>query len=93
MRMIPRPASVLAAFLRHPLRLSDGLTLYVLVTGRGRFFSVAAPELFDVYGTPIILTAEIGAGSIVRAAVAGGLMRAVQIAQAHSFCPFSGEPT
>ena len=93
MEIIRPPAFVLAAFLCHPLRLPDGRALYVLTTGSGRFFPVAAPEPFDVYGTPIILAAELGAGSIVRAAVAGGLMRAAQIAQPHFFDPFSGERT
>ena len=88
MTIIQPPAVVLAAFLRHPLRLPDGRTLYALITEQGRFFSVARPECLDASGTPIILAAEIGAGSLVRVAVAHGFLRAVQVVLARYADPF-----
>ena len=90
MTVLRPPACVLAAFLRHPLIFPDGRTLYALVTRQGRFVAAAPPEVFDVSGTPIILAAEIGAGSIVRVAVANGFMRAVQIVEARHDNPFGG---
>jgi hypothetical protein len=89
MGIIRPPASVLAAFLRHPLRLPDGRTLYALHTRQGRFFSVAPPDIFDASGTPITLAAELAAGSLVRVAITNRFMIAVQIVEARYDNPFA----
>ena len=85
MTIIYPPAIVLAAFLRHPVRLPDGRSLYALVVRQGRFLAVASPEIFDVDGAPITLHTELAPGSIVRVAVANGFMYAVEARYAHPF--------
>jgi hypothetical protein len=88
---ITSPTVVRASFILHPLRLPGGVAIFVIETDIGKFFAQQPPTVFDKHGMPVVLPAEIGIGSVLRVAVAGGLMRAVQIVQAHLFDPFSGE--
>jgi hypothetical protein len=70
------------------VRLPDGRPLYALVAQQCRYLAVAPPDIFNASGKPIMLAAELGAGSLVRVAVAHGLMHAVQIIEARYADPF-----
>jgi hypothetical protein len=89
---ITSPAVVVAAHLRHPLYLSDRRRLYELETDGGRYLAVAPPDIFDAFGRPITLAAELAAGSVVRVSLVAGLMHAIQVVHARYADPFRGSP-
>ena len=83
------PTTVLAAHLRHPIRVG-GVVYYSLVTEAGEFRSAIAPDIFDQAGQPVALNAELVVGVIVRVSHDAGAMRAVQVLKPLYDNPFAG---
>jgi hypothetical protein len=85
---VTEPEAVLASFLFYPIRLY-GRTIYQIETSR-RYSSNELPMLRDATGKPVVLTEEIGIGSIVQIALASaGTMHAIKIVKAAYNDPFA----
>jgi hypothetical protein len=89
MPTITPPEPVTASSLLHPIIWPNGRAIYRIETSR-RYSANDMPLLRDAANKPMVLTEEVGIGSIVRLAIGDdGLLRAVQIMQAAYGDPFA----
>jgi hypothetical protein len=87
--IITEPEAIIASHLFYPHRMF-GRTRYQIETTTNRYSSNELPMIRDAGNKPIVLTEEIGIGSIVRLAIgADGLLRAVQVMQPVYADPFA----
>ncbi len=80
MPQITSPEAVVASFVFHPLTFPNGRTVYHLETMQQRFWSDTAPTLRDAGNNPLVLTEEVGVGSLVQiASRVDRAMRAIKV--------------
>ena len=74
------PVRVVACHIRSPLRVYGRVVYRLLTADGGDFVSANPPEFFNATGQPVVLTAELATGSVVRVEHDGrGAMAAVQL--------------
>lgn len=87
---VTEPTKVVAANLRHPIRVSNLVHYYSLITDGGEFSAGTPPDLYDRHGAPTALSSELAAGSLVRVSVSDdGVMVAVQLIEPIYDDPFA----
>jgi hypothetical protein len=86
---ITPPEAVLHSAVFNPVVWPHGPTYYLIETSRNHF-SAKQPMMRDAAGKPMVITEELGVGTIVQIALgADGLMFAVKIVQAVWADPFA----
>jgi hypothetical protein len=88
MPTITPPEAVLHSAVFNPVVWPNGPTYYMLETSR-KFYAAKQPLIRDAAKQPMILTEELGIGTIVQIAIgADGLMTAVKIVRREWADPF-----
>jgi hypothetical protein len=86
---VTEPEAVLASHLFYPIRIYQQ-TVHQIETTSRRYSANTLPMLRDATGKPVVLTEEIGIGTIVQIALAAdGTMNAVKIVKAVWSDPFA----
>ena len=88
METITLPSTVILSRIIQPIAL-DHHTIYCMWTQAGQFLAGSPPTVLDFQGEQMVLTAELPAGSTVRAHLVDDELRTLQLIARKSVNPFT----